>query len=65
MFIPIAEFIDRYATLASAAIALGIHQTQLKRWIKYGAVIAPTGVVYIPTTKHIIVDIAPAIYSEH
>jgi len=46
-----ARYIERAGTKAEAARGLGIHQTQLDRWLEMGAVIID-GHVFTPAQKH-------------
>lgn len=49
--ITLADFVGRYPSRADAARALGIHATQLGRWIAMGAIIYG-GEIWTPAQRH-------------
>jgi len=48
---PLAEFVAGFPCQKAAADALGIHSTQLSRWIKMEAVLID-GEIYTPAQRH-------------
>jgi hypothetical protein len=49
--ISIHEFVARHGSVPATAAALGVHDQQVYRWIKMGAIIVD-GEIYTPAQRH-------------